>query len=123
MTAAFQHGALKALVWVTEGGLAPLTGAMTGLPVALEMIVGELAASEDATEPPDVCPAQRARPARAPRFRGRLARDDTPPPRALGQACFLGAALLDPGSSAVGAVRPRQRNLHLEARASSKREG
>ncbi len=47
VTAAFQHGALDALVWVTKGGPTPLTGVMTGLPVPLEMIVDELATTED----------------------------------------------------------------------------
>jgi hypothetical protein len=43
----FQRGALDALLWITDGGPAPLTGVLAVLPVPLEMIVGELAAAED----------------------------------------------------------------------------
>jgi hypothetical protein len=43
----FQRGALDALLWITDGGPGPLTGALAVLPVPLEMIVGELAAAED----------------------------------------------------------------------------
>jgi hypothetical protein len=43
----FQRGALDALLWITDGGPAPLTGVLAVLPVPLETIVGELAAAED----------------------------------------------------------------------------
>jgi hypothetical protein len=43
----FQHGALDALVWITRGGHAPLTGALAVAPVLMELIVGELAAAQD----------------------------------------------------------------------------
>lgn len=43
----FARGALDALEWLTCSGPAPLTGALAGRPVALEMIVAELATAED----------------------------------------------------------------------------
>lgn len=42
----FARGALEALGWLTRSGPAPLTGALGVLPVALEMIVAELATAE-----------------------------------------------------------------------------
>lgn len=46
-SAQFARGALDALVWVTDGGPGPLTGAWAVVPVAWKLIVAELAAAED----------------------------------------------------------------------------
>lgn len=43
----FPRGALNALEWVTHGGPGPLTGVLAGVPVAQELMVGELAAAQD----------------------------------------------------------------------------
>ncbi len=43
----FLRGALNALEWVTHGGPGPLTGVLAGVPVARELMVGELAAAQD----------------------------------------------------------------------------
>ena len=47
VSAEVRCGALDALDWVTHGGPGPLTGALAAVPVALALVVAELAAAED----------------------------------------------------------------------------
>lgn len=47
VAAGFARGALDALVWVTEGGPGPLTGALATVPVAPETIMAEQAVADD----------------------------------------------------------------------------
>lgn len=109
-TSDFQLGALDALIWITGGGPAPLTGALAAAPISLELIVAELAAAQDvlygrpsrrrdyargvehglmwaqhATETPPLPPPRRAGTTRRPAMQ-RPRHRDSDDPRALRRA-------------------------------------